>query len=50
MLYKMVLTIEESKINELKARIGKPLHGMKIASFDYGDDLEKLLTLELMEE
>ena len=42
MLHKMTLTIEEFKINELKARIGKPLHGMKIANFYYGDDFRKV--------
>ena len=34
--------IEEFDINELKARIGKPLHGMKIANFCYGDDFRKV--------
>ena len=32
----MVLTIKEFEINELRAKIGKPLHGMKIANFYYG--------------
>ena len=38
----MALTIEEFKINELKAGIGKLLHGMKIANFYYGDDFRKV--------
>ena len=42
MLYKMALTIKKFKINELKARIGKLLHGMKIANFFYGDDFRKV--------
>ena len=46
----MALTIKEIEINELRAKIGKPLHRMKIENFYYGDDLEKFLTLELMEE
>ena len=46
MLYKSALTIEEFEINELRAKIGKPLHGMK--SF-MEMILEKFLTLELME-
>ena len=46
----MALTIEEFEINELRAKIGKPLHGMKIANFYYGDNHSKFLTLELMEE
>ena len=50
MLYKIALTIEEFKINELKARIGKPLHRMKITNFYLEMILEKFLTLELMEE
>ena len=37
----MALTIKEFKINELRAKIGKPLHGMKIANFYYGDDFRK---------
>ena len=39
MLYKSALTIEEFEINELRAKIGKPLHGMK--SY-YGDDFRKI--------
>ena len=35
----MALTIKEFEINEVRAKIGKPLHGMKIANFYYGDDL-----------
>ena len=42
MLYKMTLTIEEFEINKLRAKIGKPLHGMKIANFYYGDDFRKV--------
>ena len=46
----MALTIKEFEINELRAKIGKPLHGMKIANLYYGDDLKKFLMLELLEE
>ena len=42
MLYKMALTIEEFEINELRAKIGKLLHGKKIANFYYGDDFRKV--------
>ena len=42
MLYKMALTIKEFKIDELKARIGKLFHGIKIANFYYGDDFRKV--------
>ena len=42
MLYKMALTIDESEINELKARIGKSIHRMKIANFYYGDNFRKV--------
>ena len=38
----MALTVEEFEINELKAEIGKPLHGMKIANFYYGDDFRNV--------
>ena len=38
----MALTIEEFKINKLKARIGKSIHGMKIVNFYYGDDFRKV--------
>ena len=38
----MAWTIEEFKINELKARIGKPLHRMKMVNFCYGDDFTKV--------
>ena len=38
----MALTIKESEINELRAKIGKPLHRMKIANFYYGDDFRKV--------
>ena len=38
----MALTIKEFEINELRAKIGKPLHGMKIANFYYGDDFRKV--------
>ena len=41
----MSLMIEEFDINELKARIGKPLHGMKIANLYYGDDFRKVPTI-----
>ena len=40
--YKMSLTIEEFDINELSAKTGKPLHGMKITNFYYGDDFGKV--------
>ena len=46
----MALTIKEFEINELRAKIGKPLHGMKMANFYYGVILENFLMLELMEE
>ena len=42
MLYKMAQTIEEYKINELKARIRKLLHGMKIVNFYYGDKVPNI--------
>ena len=35
-------TIEEFEINELRAKLGKPLHGMKIANFYCGDDFRKV--------
>ena len=38
----MALTIKEFEINELRAKIGKLLHGMKIANFYYGDDFRKV--------
>ena len=38
----MALTIKEFEINEIRAKIGKPLHGMKIANFYYGDDFRKV--------
>ena len=38
----MALTIKELEINELRAKIGKPLHRMKIANFYYGDDFRKV--------
>ena len=38
----MALTIKEFEINELRAKIGKPLHEMKIANFYYGDDFRKV--------
>ena len=38
----MALTIEEFEINELRAKIGKPLHRMKIENFCYGDDFRKV--------
>ena len=37
----MALTVKEFEINELRAKIGKPLHIMKIANFCYGDDFTK---------
>ena len=47
----MALTIKEFEINELRAKIGKPLHRMKITNFYYMEMiLERFLTLELMEE
>ena len=38
----MALTIEEFKINELNARIGKSIHGMKIVNFYYGDKVPNI--------
>ena len=38
----MALTIKEFEINELRAKIGRPLQGMKIANFYYGDDFRKV--------
>ena len=38
----MALTIEEFEINELRAKTGKLLHGIKIANFYYGDDFRKV--------
>ena len=38
----MAPTIEEFEINKLRAKIGKPLHGMKITNFYYGDDFRKV--------
>ena len=38
----MAQTIEEFEINELKAKIGKPLHGMKIGNFYYGDKVPNI--------
>ena len=40
--YKLALTIKEFEINELKARIGKSIHGMKIANFYYGDKVPNI--------
>ena len=34
----MALTIEEFEINKLRAKLGKPLHEMKITNFYYGDN------------
>ena len=38
----MALTIKKFEINKLRAKIGKPLHGMKITNFCYGDDFRKV--------
>ena len=38
----MAPTIEEFEINELRAKIEKPLNGMKVANFYYGDDFRKV--------
>ena len=38
----MSLTIEEFDINELRAKTGKSLYGMKIANFCYEDDFRKV--------
>ena len=38
----MALTIEEFEINELRAKLGKPLHGMKITNFYYGHNRSKV--------
>ena len=46
----MALTIKEFEINELRAKIGKPLHGMKITNSIMEMILGKFLMLELMEE
>ena len=45
----MALTIKEFEINELRAKIGKPLHGMKIANFYYGDDFRKIPNVRAFE-
>ena len=41
----MALTIKEFEINELRAKIGKPFYGMKIANFYYGDDFRKVANI-----
>ena len=38
----MELIIKEFEIYELRAKLGKPLHGMKIVNFCYGDDFRKV--------
>ena len=38
----MVLTIEEFEINELRSKLGKLLHRMKITNFYYGDNRSKV--------
>ena len=38
----MAWTIKEFKINELKARIGKFIRGMKIVNFYYGDKVPNI--------
>ena len=38
----MSLTIEEFDINEVRAEIGKSIHGMKIVNFYYDDDRRKV--------
>ena len=38
----MALTIEEFEIYELRAKIGRSLHGIKIANFYYGNDFRKV--------
>ena len=38
----MAQTIGEFKINELKARIRKSIHGMKIKNFYYGDKVPSI--------
>ena len=38
----MSLTIEEFDINELRAKTGKSIHGMKIVNFYYGDNHSKV--------
>ena len=38
----MVQTIEEFKINKLKAWIRKSIHGMKIVNFYYGDKIPNI--------
>ena len=49
MLYKMALTIEEFEINELRAKIGKSIHGMKMANFYYEDDFRKVPNIRAYE-
>ena len=44
----MALTIEEFEINELKARIGNSIHGMKITNFNYGDKVPDIRAYERM--
>ena len=34
----MSLTFEEFNINELRAGLGKPLHGMRLVNFYYGNN------------
>ena len=38
----MSLTIKEFDINELRAGLGKPLHGIKTVNFYYGDDRRRV--------
>ena len=38
----MAPTIKEFEVNELRVKIGKPYHRMKITNFYYGDDFRKV--------
>ena len=39
------MTVEEFDIDELRAGLGKPLHGMRIVNFYYGDDRRRVLNI-----
>ena len=41
-MYTVSLTSEAFGINELRARTGKSIQGMKTANFCYGDDFRKV--------
>ena len=42
-----MLKIEDFDINELRAELGKMLHGMKVVNFCYGDDCHKVLNIQV---